>query len=324
MVSATWLTNAMTSWSVVRSISAMRSASTRARASMAASAPAGTTPRRACARVTASSTSSIRSNRACIGPDRAHLGQGVARDHRAAPATAAPAAAGPRPRHRDVVAALEPAERDRVRGRLGRAARFREVRAAADDGQRPGRRSCSHAPPSRRVPAWKTRAPPLSPRSRDRVAAPRLPGIALAGEHDADRRARQHRAAASGHRRGSAPRAAARQQRRQRDRESRQDRPAPRDRRGARCTPGAPVHRPSASAPRTGTRGRACRAGRAPRGPAGGTVSRIASTAASSRSASGEYAPMPPVFGPSSPSRNRLWSRAAGSATRARRRRRSR
>ncbi len=45
------------------------------------------------------------------------------------------------------------------------------------------------------------------------------------------------------------------------------------------------------------------------------TVSRIASTAASSRSASGEYAPIPPVFGPSSPSSNRLWSRAAGSAT---------
>ena len=64
-VSATCDTNAMTSWSVVASISAIRSTSTAARASIAASASAGTRPRRTCARQTAISTSSIRSKRAC-------------------------------------------------------------------------------------------------------------------------------------------------------------------------------------------------------------------------------------------------------------------
>jgi hypothetical protein len=63
-VSATCETKATTSWSVVRSISAIRSTFTAARASIAASAGAGTVPRRACARQTASSTSSIRPNRA--------------------------------------------------------------------------------------------------------------------------------------------------------------------------------------------------------------------------------------------------------------------
>ena len=47
IVSATWLTNAITSWSVVFSISAIRSGSTAARASIAASASAGTAPRAA-------------------------------------------------------------------------------------------------------------------------------------------------------------------------------------------------------------------------------------------------------------------------------------
>ena len=62
--SATWLTKATTSWSVVRSISAMRSTLTVARASMAASASAGTRPRRTCARATAISTRSMCSKRA--------------------------------------------------------------------------------------------------------------------------------------------------------------------------------------------------------------------------------------------------------------------
>ena len=54
-VSATWLTNAITSWSVVRSISAIRSGSTR-RLLDRASAVRGTRPRGDCARATASST----------------------------------------------------------------------------------------------------------------------------------------------------------------------------------------------------------------------------------------------------------------------------
>jgi hypothetical protein len=53
----------MTSWSVVFSISAMRSGSTLARASIVARASAGTAPRAAWARLTASSTWSIASNR---------------------------------------------------------------------------------------------------------------------------------------------------------------------------------------------------------------------------------------------------------------------
>jgi hypothetical protein len=63
-VSATWLTNAITSWSVVRSISAIRSTSIRARDSSAAGTSGGMRPRAASARATASSTRSIASNRA--------------------------------------------------------------------------------------------------------------------------------------------------------------------------------------------------------------------------------------------------------------------
>ena len=64
-VSATCDTKAMTSWSVVRSISAMRATSTCARPSIAARAASGTRPRFTWARQTASSTSSIRSKRDC-------------------------------------------------------------------------------------------------------------------------------------------------------------------------------------------------------------------------------------------------------------------
>ena len=64
MLSATWLTNAITSWSVVRSISATRSTSMVARCSIVASASAGISPRADWARATASSTRSIPSNRA--------------------------------------------------------------------------------------------------------------------------------------------------------------------------------------------------------------------------------------------------------------------
>ena len=48
-----------------------------------ARASAGTRPRRTCARATASSTRSIRLEAGLLGPDGAHLGQRVARDHAA-------------------------------------------------------------------------------------------------------------------------------------------------------------------------------------------------------------------------------------------------
>jgi hypothetical protein len=63
-VSATWLMNAITSWSVVCSISAIRSGSTVACSSSDASASAGMRPRFDWARATAISTRSICSNRA--------------------------------------------------------------------------------------------------------------------------------------------------------------------------------------------------------------------------------------------------------------------
>ena len=62
--SATWLTNAITSWSVVSSSSAIRFTSTRPRDRTAATAECGTTSRAASASRTASSTSSIASKRA--------------------------------------------------------------------------------------------------------------------------------------------------------------------------------------------------------------------------------------------------------------------
>ena len=61
--------------------------------------------------------------------------------------------------------------------------------------------------------------------------------------------------------------------------------------------------------------GTASRVGQAPRGSAGGRRRAGRSASSSARSGSGLKAPIPPVFGPSSPSRRRLWSRARGRAT---------
>ena len=221
-----------------------------------------------------------------IGPDRAHLGAGcsariIGRLRRLPRLRRRP---GRGRRRRDVVAALEPAARDPLGGRLGPRARFREVRAAADDGHDPA--AVRSEPASRRrgaSPAWKTRAPsPLAP-DPDRVATPRLLGIAARWRA----RCRRSRPAARQPRRSvgaAAPRARRQQQRR---------RARPRVAAGSTWASGSPrralhsrspARRRSASGPRRGTRGTACRAARAPRGAAGGRVSRIASIAASSRS----------------------------------------
>ena len=77
----------------------------------------------------------------------------------------------------------------------------------------------------------------------------------------------------------------------------------------SRRGPSAVSMRPANSAPRNGLPRRASSAttGR-------WNVRTISAVIAASRSGSGETAPIPPVFGPRSPSPSRLWSRAAGSA----------
>ena len=76
--------------------------------------PGGTWPRAAWARATASSTRSICLEARPLRPERAHLGEGVAADHRPAPAGTSRSGRGRRRCH----AALHAGPRDRVRGRL--------------------------------------------------------------------------------------------------------------------------------------------------------------------------------------------------------------
>ena len=132
-VSATWLTNAMTSWSVVCSISAIRSTSTRARASMRrervgrdeAAAGLGAGDREL--------DPEHRLEAGLLGPDRAHLGQRVARDHRRGSDRHRRRRARPMSWRR-----CEPVERDR-RPRRARRRRARPRRSgpAADDREDP-------------------------------------------------------------------------------------------------------------------------------------------------------------------------------------------
>ncbi len=117
----------MTSWSVVCSISAIRSTSTR-RARLERRERLG---RDQAARGLGAGDRQLdpehRLEPGRLGPDRAHLGERVAADHRGAPGCG-------RRRRRceaDVVAALDAGEGDRVGGRLGRG------RAAARSGPRP-------------------------------------------------------------------------------------------------------------------------------------------------------------------------------------------
>ncbi len=201
-VSATWLTNAMTSWSVVCSISAIRSTSTRARASMATRALAGTRPRRTCARAHGDLDLEHPLEARLVGPERAHLGERVAADHRPAPGLAGrlrnSRGAGEhggadRQVCGDVPPALHPGPGDGIGGPLGGGAGGRHVRAMAD--------TASTRPPFVReaplgrwratVPAWNTRAPvrrladPV-----DRVAAARVARVAPGRQHDRDGSAR--------------------------------------------------------------------------------------------------------------------------------------
>ena len=104
-----------------------------------------------------------------LGPDRAHLGQRVAADHRAAPAALRTAPTARRPTA-DVVAALHARPADRVRGAFG-------APRAPPRGPRPARRPSGRArravsPAVRRrsggVAAWKTSAPARRPPRRAR------------------------------------------------------------------------------------------------------------------------------------------------------------
>ncbi len=122
------------------------------------------------ARATASSTRSIASKRACVGPDRAHLGERVARDHRRSERLRL-ASRAPMSWRRCM-----PGPWIAVGGALGRA------RGRPRGPGRARRPSAPARPPSARCrrrrgacPAWKTSAPvaAASVEAVDRVAAPR-------------------------------------------------------------------------------------------------------------------------------------------------------
>ena len=130
-----------------------------------------------------------------VGPDRAHLGERVARDHRA---SAPLVASRPMSWRRWMPAAW-----------IRSAARSAASRAASRSAPRPT--TARTRPPavryrpsaSRRVPAWKTRAPraTASAQAVDRVARSRLVRVAGRRQHDGDGRARQDRQPAAGQRR---------------------------------------------------------------------------------------------------------------------------
>ena len=151
-VSATWLTKAMTSWSVVRSISAIRSTSTRARDSRASSASAGDQAARRLDAGDGQLHPEHRAEPGLVGPDRAHLRERVAADHRADPAPARDRVPA------DVVAALD-GRRRRSRRRRRRRGSRRVARSLPR--ARPPTRirppAVRHVPSaSRAVPAWNT------------------------------------------------------------------------------------------------------------------------------------------------------------------------
>ena len=157
-ISATWLTKAMTSWSVVRSISAMRSTSMRARVAMRGE---GIGRDLAPSRLGAGHGQLHAEHRleaGGVGPERAHLGERVARDHRVSTAAAGGCCAACR--DADVVAALQA-----VRAGSRSAAREAASAAASTSGPRPT--TVRTRPPavrnvpsaSRAVPAWNTSAP---------------------------------------------------------------------------------------------------------------------------------------------------------------------
>ena len=179
-------------------------------------------------------------------------------------------------------------------------------------------RPIADRPSSRRVPAWKISAPRRRGvvEALDRVARARLAGIARGRQHDRDGRAGRRGSRPPARRPSAAarsPRAAASSSGPSGDGKPRQD----------ACVSGSPKprvaleqdsgRRRSASGRRRARHGTGCRGGPARPGWAGGSA-RGASPAASDRSGSGQGTHAAGVRA-GSPSSRRLWSRASGRAT---------
>ena len=318
-VSATWLTKAMTSWSVVRSISAIRSTSTRARVSSGSERLGGDEAATGLRAGDRELDPEHRLEPRLVRPDRAHLGERVAADHRAAPASEVPAwqrhpsrrcrgdAAGPpsgrRPRPFRLVARRRSGPA-RVRPRRARARRrsgsCRRRRRRSRHG-RPGRpsRRPRRGPRSHRHGAARPGSPP--PRGRSRPWHPGAPGGARPPDRAPARRgpgrhARPRAAAA----RGPRPAAAGP--------------PASRDRRTGRCTRAGPGRRRSASARRRARHGTGSRVGPARRGSGGGTPRPAPGSRRPGGPRAGCTPPCPRCSGRDRRRPSRLWSRESGSA----------
>ena len=315
----------MTSWSVVRSISAMRSTSTRAarldRGERLGRDQAAGGLRAGDRELDPQHLLEAR----LVGPDRAHLGQRVARDHRTP--RAAPAAQSGRCR----AAAGCPGAWIAVRGRASAASR------APRRGPAPRPTTVRTRPPavarspsaSRRVPAWKTSAPVA--RARRRAPRSGRPRAARRGSRRPPGRSRRSpRAGPAAGRRAARPdRHAARQvaarrgeqERPERDGQPRQDRLRLRVAEAgvaleqARAVGGehqAGVQRAAERRPAPGQLGedRPVERGEQDRRPPSSAQVR---QRASRR-------PCRPCSGRCRRRRSRLWSRAAGSASASRRR----
>ncbi len=261
------------------------------------------------ARQTASSTSSIRSKRAWSRPDGAHLRQRVARDHRAGPRARAATSAAMSWRR------CMPSQRIASAARSAASRAAPRSRAPPDDRQHPAAVRPEAALRAGRRCRRGRRARPAPPPRRGRRS-----GRPAAGRRDSPwRRARCRRprpGAPAGRRDGRRERAARgrEQERAERAGQARQDdlRLGVAEPRVALEEDRAVRGQHQAGVEEAAERGAAARPSR--RGSGDGRRPRPAPRPPSSRSGSGEYAPMPPVFGPRSPSHRRLWSRAAGRA----------
>ena len=307
----------MTSWSVVRSISAMRSTSTlaarldgRERVGRDLAAPGlGAGDRELDAE--------HRLEARLVGPDRAHLGQRVAPDH------------APRPGRgdrdpADVVAALAAVE-----GHDARRPRRRRRAAASRSAPRPTTvrtrppavRPCRRHPTV--VPAWNTSAPAVrgGVQPVDRVAAPRRVRVAGRGQHDPDGRAGQRRQGSISVGRASRPRAAASSNGPSGAGQARQEdlRLRVAEARVALEQTGAVGGQHQAGVQRAPERRAA--AGQLGEDRPWKRVDEVGGRVVGQVRQRASTAPMPPVFGPLSPSSRRLWSRASGQRDGPRRRR---
>ena len=305
----------MTSWSVVRSISAIRSTSTRARVLERGERVGRDEP-----------AAGLRAGDRELDPE--HRLEARLRRTRSRPSRrACSGGSSDRPGERRVAAASSRRCRGGAAGRPSGSrprpvppGRARRVRS----GPRPT--TASTRPPAVRTRAVGVdggagvedqragRAPPSS-RPVDRVAAARRVRVAGRGEDDRDRRARERPGAARPRARaaGDAPRQVAarrgQQQRPERHGQPRQDRLRLGIAEAGVALEEDRVRRRSASGRRRARRGTGSRAGPARRGSGGGTPRRAPGSRRRAGPASGLYAPMPPVFGPRSPSASRLWSR---------------